>query len=57
MLISKPDLVDSVDLALNAVVLSASASRPLVSRHVHTHNMLVYREVLEVKTNTLNTHR
>lgn len=53
---SSTDLVDAADLTLDAVVLSAGATCPLVSRHVHTHQMTVSGEVLEEKTNTPKTH-
>lgn len=47
---TRTDLMDSGDLALNAVVLDAGATRPLVPRHVDTHHMLASGEVLEEKT-------
>ena len=52
--LTRTDLVDSSDLALNAVVFCPGATRPLVSRHVHTDHMLVSGEILEGKTNAPN---
>lgn len=50
------DLVDSFDLTADAVILWTGATCPLVSRHVHTHHMLVSREELEEKANTPEAH-
>ncbi len=52
---TRTDLVDSGDLALNAVVLDAGATRALVPRHVDTHHMLASGEILGEKTNTPNS--
>lgn len=46
------DLVDSADLTVDTVILHASATRAVVSWHVNTHHMLVYREVLEERNKT-----
>lgn len=55
--LTRTDLVDSADLALNAVVLCPGATRPLVSRHVNADHVLVSGEKLEEKTNAPNLKR
>lgn len=44
------DLVDSADLTLDTVVLWPSTTRSVVSRHVQTHHMLAFGEILVEKT-------
>lgn len=43
---SSANLVNPDDLTLDAVVLSACATGPLVSWHVHTHHMLIFGKIL-----------
>lgn len=43
---SSANLVNPDDLTPDAVVLSACATGPLVSWHVHTHHMLIFGKIL-----------
>lgn len=48
--------MDSPDLALNGIIISVGAGCPLVTRHVHTHNVQMLGQILEQQKEASHLH-